>query len=295
MLPVQIAITSLTDQVGLTELSQVAAVLQRQVTRDFTPLWGIEAAIDAFPFDQIPPGAWPVIVQDVIEAPGAAGIHRTEADDTPYALLQYGETWSLAASHECLEMLADPSGCRKIAGDSPVAAHGRVEFLLEVCAPCSDAANAYAINGVLVSDFCTPHYYGASPGAGGRCSFTGALRQPLALRPEGALSWFAGDGLLYQARADRAGVISVHGGFSVANRDGQLLREFVNGLTPDQPYSLSNAEWPPALLQAEAALCSARGRHAARFRDDIAWRFGFATAGLPKRWVTEGAPMAHAG
>jgi len=293
MLPVQIALTSLTDQVGLTELSQVAAALQRQVTRDFTPLWGIEAAVDAFPFDQIPPGAWPVIVQDVIETPGAAGIHRTEADDTPYALLQYGETWSLAASHECLEMLADPSGGRKISGTSPLTRQqGPVSFLLEVCAPCADAASAYAINGVLVSDFCTPHYYGASPNTGGRCSFTGALRQPLTLRPNGTLSWFGDDGLLYQARADGLGVISVHGGFSVANRDGQLLREFVNALTPDQPHDLSNAEWPPCLLQAETARRTARGRHAALIRDDIAWRFGFATAGLPNRWETQRARVA---
>jgi hypothetical protein len=183
-------------------------------------------------------------------------------------------------------MLADPSGCGRTVGESLVARQGRVEYLLEVCAPCVDADSAYAINGVIVSDFCTPRYYGSSRGTAGACSFTGAIRRPFQLLSNGSLSWLAADGLIYQARADAEAGITVHGGFSAANRDRQVLREFVNALTPDLQQRLSNSEWPSHLLQAEAALRATRGLHAARFRDDIAWRFGFATVGRPSRWET---------
>ena len=39
------------------------------------------------------------------------------------------DVWSLTASHECLEMLADPFGNRLIAGDSPKPDQGRVQIL----------------------------------------------------------------------------------------------------------------------------------------------------------------------
>lgn len=276
MLPIHIALT--TTQVNMAELSRVAGALQQQVQRDFAPVWGVTATIDAFPFEQIPAGCWPIIVQGVIEAPGSAGLHHTEADDTPYALVLYGDTWSLAASHECLEMLADPSGSRRIAAESLIPHQRRVEYLLEVCAPCASIETAYAIHDVIVSDFCTPRFYGSSHGDGGGYSFSGTIRQPLQVLASGSLTWFADDGLIYQAWADADGRIGIQGGFSTANRDGQSLREFVNGLIPAQ-RRLSNAEWPTQLVQAEA-----RGAHAARFHDDIAWRFGFASSGYPQRW-----------
>jgi hypothetical protein len=52
-------------------------------------------------------------------------------------------------------MLVDLSGNRTVAGESPVAGQGRVEFLVEACDPSQDDQFAYTVNDVLVSDFYT--------------------------------------------------------------------------------------------------------------------------------------------
>ena len=167
-----------------TEVAIVAAAIQKQVTRDFGPIWNVAATVSYFPtHDAVPLGYWPVFVVD--SAP-AAGTHIDHAG-LPIAYVEYGVSWSLAASHEVLEMLADPTGTRVIAGDSP--AGDRVEFLVEVCDPCQDAAHAYFVNGVLVSDFYTPAYFEPSFTQGSKYSFCGALRRPRDVLAGGYLTW----------------------------------------------------------------------------------------------------------
>src|SRR5207244_12011882 len=58
------------------------------------------------------------------------------SDGQPYALVLYTQSWSLTASHETLEMLADPWGSRLVGGSSIQAGQGRVRYLIEVCDPC---------------------------------------------------------------------------------------------------------------------------------------------------------------
>ena len=43
-----VALVSLTRDISTSHLLQVAAAVQKQVTRDFAPLWGIRATVDAF-------------------------------------------------------------------------------------------------------------------------------------------------------------------------------------------------------------------------------------------------------
>ena len=289
MLPIHVALTTLTPRVSQQELARVAAALQVQVTRDFAPLWHVDATVSAFAFDDVPIGYWPIIVQDVIEECGAAGVHRTEDDEAPYVLVRHGPTWSLTASHELLELLADPTGARRIRGDIPGQFqgnrqgrhHGPVQYLLEVCAPCEDIATAYGIDGVVVSDFCTPAYFASCEQSSGRYSFSGSIRKPLQVLANGYLTWFGADGLIYQARADAAGDAEVDGGYSMANRDGMMLREFVNNLAPDQQERLSNAVRPVGLLDSRADSRAALARQSARLRDDLAWRFGYARHSEP--------------
>jgi hypothetical protein len=47
-LPHHIAIVSLTSEVSMRSLLQATAALQKQVTRDFMPIWGFPATVDAF-------------------------------------------------------------------------------------------------------------------------------------------------------------------------------------------------------------------------------------------------------
>jgi hypothetical protein len=99
------------------------------------------------------------------------------------------DSWSLTASHEMLEMLADPFGKRVIPGKSPKPDQGRVEFLVEVCDPCEGDAFAYTVNDILVSDFITPHFYDPKQADGVRYSFTGAIKEPRQILQDGYISW----------------------------------------------------------------------------------------------------------
>ncbi|GAA3031844.1 hypothetical protein GCM10020000_06000 [Streptomyces olivoverticillatus] len=71
MLLTQLALVSETTRIDSSQLSRVAAALQKQATRDFTPLWGVPATVDAFDkLEDVPVGYWPVIVKDDIGTPG---------------------------------------------------------------------------------------------------------------------------------------------------------------------------------------------------------------------------------
>jgi hypothetical protein len=194
-----IAIVSETTQVTLDELTQVAAALQKQVTRDFGPLWAIDATVDSYAaLEVVPLDYWHVIIRDDI--PGdETGIHQQDANHQPFALVDYSTNWSLTASHEIMEMLADPFGNRLIAGDSPKTDQGRVSFLVEVCDPCQAATFGYSVNGVLVSDFCTRDYFAPTGTTGARYSFTGAVSAPRQVLEDGYLTWlYSPTGHLWQ-------------------------------------------------------------------------------------------------
>jgi hypothetical protein len=185
----QLALVSETKQIKLDEITRVAAALDKQATRDFAPIWGINSSIHAFArLEDVPLGYWPMIVQDNIGFEGAAGIHL-DKDGQPYALITFGEGWSLTASHETLEMLADPFGNRVIAGPSIMPKQGRVSYLVEVCDPSEAAEFAYTVNDILVSDFYTPSYFDPVKAAGVRYSFTGAITEPRQVLKGGYLSW----------------------------------------------------------------------------------------------------------
>jgi hypothetical protein len=165
----------------------VAAALQKQATRDFSPAWGVSATVDAFPkLDDVPIDYWPIIVLDDLE--GGGGVHMDQ-HRKPYALVDATDSWSLTASHEMCEMLADPFGNRKVAGQSPKDDQWRVEFLVEVCDPIEAPDFAYTINGYLVSDFITPRFYDPEPARGVRYDFTGAIEKPREVLEGGYISW----------------------------------------------------------------------------------------------------------
>ena len=139
----------------------------------------------------MPLGYWPIIVRDdVVKKWDAAGIHLDDSGQ-PFALVQASEDWALTASHETLEMLADPFGERVIAGPAPKEARkqGRVEFLVEVCDPSEADQFGYTVNDVPVSDFYTPQFFDPVYAAGVRYSFTGAITKPRHVLKGGYISW----------------------------------------------------------------------------------------------------------
>jgi hypothetical protein len=182
------------NKVGMAELSRVAASLTTQVNRDLHHWWPVKATVLAVPAtEKLPVGTWPIHIVDALP-PGEGGYHWQDGHNQPYAEVEYGQGWTVAASHELCEMVIDPAGNRLMTARSIVLDGGAEEYglhqysyLIEVCDPCEAAG--YTINGVAVSDFVIPQYYHTGT-KDGRYSYTGAIVRPLQVIGGGYLSWY---------------------------------------------------------------------------------------------------------
>jgi hypothetical protein len=194
-LTANVALVSDTSVIDFSQVSIVAAALNKQVARDFGPLWQVDATVSAFDrLESVPVDYWPVIIRDDINEPGAAGYH-TDDNGQPFSLVQADDGWTLTSSHEVLEMLADPFGNRTIAGSpppdspKPVSEFDRVIYLVEVCDPPEADQFAYTVNGVKVSDFITAQYYDPNGTMGARYSFRGNIKGPHTVLEGGYVSF----------------------------------------------------------------------------------------------------------
>ena len=192
-LPIQLALVPDGVPIDPSDVARVAAALAKQVQRDFAPIWNVDATVDAFTkLEDVPIDYWPMIVMRQVQ--GAAGFHE-DKNGQPFAVIEFGSDWSLTASHECLEMLADPWGRRMRAGnvlDQAVqlgVKPGRVRYLVEVCDPSESGQFGYQVNGILVSDFYTPSFFNPVKSSGVRYSFTGAIDSPRKVLEDGYISW----------------------------------------------------------------------------------------------------------
>jgi hypothetical protein len=276
MTPRRIGLASRVNSVSLAELTRVAAALNVQISRDFQPIWQIAATVSALADpDVVPPGVWPIFVVDDTGFDGATGLHLTDANQ-PYAVVDIGDTWSLTASHECLEMLVDPSGNRLqtstgiiVEGDAVTDAPGvKFDYLVEVADPSEDPANAYLIDDVLVSDFYTPSFFDPIAAGGVRYSFTGRLERPRQVLEGGYISWHdPATNRMRQLRFfERPEIVTLPGHPSDSRR--RSLRGFVDSVTPP-PIKLSHIDPETAAGgyrgERRRWLQSAAARHGAAF------------------------------
>jgi hypothetical protein len=219
-----VALVSDVPELTLDALKPVAAALQIQVNGHFAPKWPISASIEAHSEKGIPPGFWPIRIMADIQQPGAAGYH-TDANNQPYALIQFASDWTVTASHELLEMLLDPFGNSLV----PAVINGKqVQVLRELCDPCE--AFTYFIHGVAVSDFLTPHYYEKQPTPHLHYSFLNKLSGPMDVATDGYLSWLDTETNHWLQETNFAGQgiqISDLGPNSKADRNGMSLREWI--------------------------------------------------------------------
>jgi hypothetical protein len=241
------------------ELGEVAQALQQQVVGDVAPIWGVSGVVTAFPeARQVPAGYLPVIVVGAEDLPTKRRTFHTLAGGVPAALVAYDDQWSVAASHELIEMLCDPSGMRTIPGPSLHAEQGLVEYLMEVCDPCE--GSDYAIGSVRVSDFVTPQYYGLPSDSGNRYSFLGRLTSPLDLHEGGYITWRTEEGDVFQAFASGSGKPEIK---PLEERPLALSRQWIDAhpkgiqRPPDAPQDPSTpVDLPPfgEALDAEVGL-----------------------------------------
>ena len=196
MLTSQVALIDQTGAIDPTQMAAVAAALSIQVTRDLSQFWPVSATVQALsPQVGVPPGFFPIFIVASLP-PGEGGVHLS-SNNQPYANVEAGNGWMLAASHELCEMLVDPSTnllhtatAITLASDGTVQdTSGQFEYLVEVCDPSESPDHGYVINGVPVSDFYTPNYFDPVTSAAVRYSFTGALTAPRQVLKGGYLSW----------------------------------------------------------------------------------------------------------
>jgi hypothetical protein len=198
MTHIRVGLVDTTGALDATLVQAVAAALNTQVTRDLAQFWNVQATVEYLPnARKIPAGVWPVRLVKRLP-PGEGGFHL-DRHNQPYAEViatPEDATWSIDASHEILEMLVDPSGNRLQSSVAIEIVDGKIQdgtgtsnYLVEACDPCEANAYAYAIQGVLVSDFITPRFYDSIATPGTRYSFTGAIKAPRQILPGGYVTW----------------------------------------------------------------------------------------------------------
>lgn len=162
-----------------------AVAIAAQVRRDFGPAWGVFAQVKFAARGQtIGPREAVVIVVDNSSEDDAVGWHTLSKRGRPCGIvaiqpeLDAGTQWTVALSHEVLELLAD-----RWLGFSVV--YRRKAYAVEVCDPCEADRYGYLIRGVLVSDFVTPAWYRLTDQ--GPYSFMGSCKRPFHILPGGYL------------------------------------------------------------------------------------------------------------
>ncbi len=164
MANIKIAVMNASTVVSDTDVRAAIPALQTQVHRDFAAAWGIDADLTFVAQKNNPPaGYWWLVVLDNSDQAGALGYHDLTSDGLPLAKVfaqtdqQYGEQWTVTASHELLEMLADPDiNLTAFVQSSDTSG---VLYAYEVSDPCEADALGYQIDGVLVSDFVYPAWF----------------------------------------------------------------------------------------------------------------------------------------
>ena len=245
---VQIALIDTTGTIHSNRLRTVAAAIEHQIRRDVAKFYAVNASVFALRHgDELPNRTWPVhIVPDI----GKGGGFHSNEDGAPYAKIAIGPHWTLSASHEILEMVFDPTGSRlheaqavQVKDGEVCDAPGRFRYLMEICDPCESADCAYKIGDVVVSDFCTPHYYDAAARAGRRYSFNGSITAPRQVPKGGYLSWLNPRlGKMQMLRnLDRDPEPRIHT-FNTGPAPRRSLREFVDGRFHSM-HRLAVASW----------------------------------------------------
>lgn len=190
----QVILVDCRNNTNKTSLKRLAQVLNIQLCRDFGPAWEIEAKVSVaewyWPIKKFWSKAWELRIMDRSDV---AAAHGTE-NGRPYAAI-VGVT-SLDASHELLELLANPyidipGFERTLSGPSPVPQQGIVRFRVEPVDPVD--GDGYELAGMLVSNFCLPQFYTSR--AGERpFDFLDHLARPREpLGPNSVLEWWIGE------------------------------------------------------------------------------------------------------
>lgn len=192
------------------DVAEGVEALQKQVREDFGPVWQVDAELHLVrcdearrhPYGQPRPerehGRWALVLldHDQEQAPGVViAYHDLTREGLPLAKVFIdrvpdGEDWLHAASHELLEMLADPDISTTVYRHPDAVTS--LFYAREVCDPCNAYVDGYEIAGRWVSDFVWPAWFqsGAHRRDMTRFDERRLIDTPFQLRPHGYIAVF---------------------------------------------------------------------------------------------------------
>jgi hypothetical protein len=186
---IALVLGSASTQVSLGYVARVADALKRQISEDFAAEWGIDGTVSPFERMADAPPSYGIIelVENLDD--GLEGYHRIDSDATPHAFVRVDHPhWSIAASHECLEMLADPTGTMLRRALAPGSTDVYGDYLMEVCDPCQHLNYSYSLgDGIALSDFFGQGFFDSEKTPGAQYSITNSLTSPRTVLPGGYL------------------------------------------------------------------------------------------------------------
>ncbi|HTQ06184.1 MAG TPA: hypothetical protein VMI54_20120 [Polyangiaceae bacterium] len=164
---------------------------QRQVSEDFADAWGIDATIELAPLTSTaPPHAYLLYLFDDADQAGALGYHDLGQQGQPLGKVfaksveTFGGLWTVAFSHELLEMLVDPA-INLLAFDEEA---GRA-YAYDVCDAVEADQLGYAVGGVSVSNFVHPSWFDPTSVASRKHDHCGQTTQPFEMPPGGYIGF----------------------------------------------------------------------------------------------------------
>jgi len=195
MADIHVALINAATAVSDAEVQEAMAALQTQVHRDFAPIWGKDADLVFVPPGSDPPsGAWWLVMLDTSDQAGALGYHDLTSQGLPLGKvfaksdIDNGYVWTVTASHELLELLADPdinltTFVEQLQHDG--AGSGRL-YAYEVCDACEADQYGYKIDDTTVSDFVTPAWFESFwPPGSSQFDYQNQIQRPFELLPGG--------------------------------------------------------------------------------------------------------------
>lgn len=187
-----ISIVNRTGSLVDADVLPVVRAINRQLAEDFEPHWqfGATARLDVAGerprgdqghalLKRLPGRHADAVVYllDHATVADAEGYHDRNGADVPCGFVfletcaQCGDPWSMALSHEVLELVADPMNNLTVQGPHPHNRSFMVFHTFEVCDPVQN--ESYVIDGVTVSNFVLPGWFTRGDAAGVRNDFLG--------------------------------------------------------------------------------------------------------------------------
>jgi len=157
-----IAVLNESTEISDVEVKTMMSALESQWNNELLKIWHVEQAEFSF-FDKnetVPAETWWLVFLNDSDQARALAYHDLTSDGFPLSkvfvktILSESASISVGASHELCEMAVDPWLNGAYQDDRGVF------WASEICDPVEDDRYGYLIDGVLVSDFVTPNWYG---------------------------------------------------------------------------------------------------------------------------------------